>query len=226
MSDAYVGQILSVAFGFAPPDWAFCAGQALPNSQYEILLSLIGTTYGGSGNTFNLPDLRGRRMVGAMLSGTSPLPSLAMGDVGGALGTVIPVSQHTHVSSATPAGVASTTARDVSVSLPLSNVNLSLKPALVSKDGATSDAPIANGMIADATCSLYGNASTNTVQLAPTTLTGTATGQGAQNNSFRLPVSAPITVSPAGSANAIWPPSPYVAVANIICVNGIYPSRP
>jgi microcystin-dependent protein len=224
MSDAYVGQILSVAFGFAPQDWAFCDGQALPNNQYELLFSLIGTAYGGNASTFNLPDLRGRRMVGATLLGASPLPPLIMGQVGGALGTAMPVPQHTHLAGATTPGVA-TTARDVPVSLPLSNVTLSLKPALVSKDNATSDAPIANGMIADATCSLYGIASTNTVQLAPITLAGTATGQGTQNNSVSLPVTAQINVSPAGNGNATWPLSPYVAVANIICLNGLYPSR-
>lgn len=50
-----------VGFNFAPVNWAFCDGSRLPISQYDALYSLIGTTYGGNGQTtFNLPDLRGR----------------------------------------------------------------------------------------------------------------------------------------------------------------------
>jgi microcystin-dependent protein len=46
---------------FAPAGWAFCAGQLLPISQNDILFNLIGTTYGGDGqSTFGLPDLQGR----------------------------------------------------------------------------------------------------------------------------------------------------------------------
>jgi microcystin-dependent protein len=46
---------------FAPVNWAFCNGQTLAISQYDALFALIGTTYGGDGQTtFNLPDLRGR----------------------------------------------------------------------------------------------------------------------------------------------------------------------
>ena len=49
------------AGNFAPAGWMFCDGQILPISEYETLFNLIGTTYGGDGqSTFNLPDLRGR----------------------------------------------------------------------------------------------------------------------------------------------------------------------
>jgi len=49
------------AGNFAPAGWAFCEGQPLPISENETLFQLIGTTYGGDGqSTFNLPDLRGR----------------------------------------------------------------------------------------------------------------------------------------------------------------------
>lgn len=61
MSDCYVGEIRMWGGTFAPMDWAFCDGSALPISQYDTLFTLIGTTYGGDGQqTFNLPDLRGR----------------------------------------------------------------------------------------------------------------------------------------------------------------------
>jgi microcystin-dependent protein len=49
------------AGNFAPAGWMFCEGQLLPISEYETLFNLIGTTYGGDGqSTFGLPDLRGR----------------------------------------------------------------------------------------------------------------------------------------------------------------------
>lgn len=61
MSDPYVGEIRLFAGNFAPVGWAFCDGQVLPISQFEVLFELIGTTYGGDGqSTFALPDLRGR----------------------------------------------------------------------------------------------------------------------------------------------------------------------
>lgn len=57
----YVGQIMMVGFSFAPAGWAFCDGQLLAISENETLFNLIGTTYGGDGqSTFGLPDLRGR----------------------------------------------------------------------------------------------------------------------------------------------------------------------
>jgi len=60
MSDPYYGEIKSVAFDYAPVDWAFCNGQSLTINQNEVLYSLISTIYGGNGTTFALPDLRGR----------------------------------------------------------------------------------------------------------------------------------------------------------------------
>jgi microcystin-dependent protein len=61
MSQPYVGEIRMFAGNFAPAGWMFCEGQLLPISEYETLFNLIGTTYGGDGqSTFALPDLRGR----------------------------------------------------------------------------------------------------------------------------------------------------------------------
>jgi len=59
--DYYLGQIGIYGFNFAPRGWALCAGSLLPITQYTALYSLIGTTYGGDGQTtFALPDLQGR----------------------------------------------------------------------------------------------------------------------------------------------------------------------
>jgi microcystin-dependent protein len=61
MAQPYVGEIRMFAGTFNPAGWQFCEGQLLPISENEILFTLLGTTYGGDGqSTFALPDLRGR----------------------------------------------------------------------------------------------------------------------------------------------------------------------
>src|SRR5438034_10177309 len=61
MAQPYVGEIRMFGGNFAPAGWMFCEGQLLPISGNETLFNLIGTTYGGDGqSTFALPDLRGR----------------------------------------------------------------------------------------------------------------------------------------------------------------------
>lgn len=61
MAQPYVGEIRMFGGNFAPAGWEFCSGQLLSISENEVLFQLIGTTYGGDGqSTFALPDLRGR----------------------------------------------------------------------------------------------------------------------------------------------------------------------
>lgn len=61
MAQPYVGEIRMFAGNFAPAGWMFCEGQLMPISENETLFQIIGTTYGGDGqSTFALPDLRGR----------------------------------------------------------------------------------------------------------------------------------------------------------------------
>jgi microcystin-dependent protein len=62
MSDEpFLGEIMMVSFNYPPRGWAFCNGQQLPINQNQALFSLLGTTFGGNGQTtFALPDLRGR----------------------------------------------------------------------------------------------------------------------------------------------------------------------
>jgi microcystin-dependent protein len=61
MSTPYLSEIRCVSFNFAPKGWALCNGQTLPINQNQPLFALLGTTYGGNGQTtFALPDLRGR----------------------------------------------------------------------------------------------------------------------------------------------------------------------
>ena len=65
MSLPYIGEIRLVGFNFAPPGWAECNGQLLAIDQNDALFTLIGTTYGGDGQTtFALPDFRSRVSIG------------------------------------------------------------------------------------------------------------------------------------------------------------------
>ena len=65
MADPFLGQISIFSFAFAPKGWAFCNGQILSIAQNTALFSLLGTTFGGNGQTtFALPNLQGRGPVG------------------------------------------------------------------------------------------------------------------------------------------------------------------
>jgi microcystin-dependent protein len=82
MADPFVAEIRIFPFNFAPRGWAWCNGQILPISQNTALFSLLGTTYGGNGqSTFALPDLQGSA---PMHPGQGPGLSLHdLGEVGG-----------------------------------------------------------------------------------------------------------------------------------------------
>ena len=61
MAEPFLSEIRVFSFNFAPKGWALCNGQFLPINQNQALFALLGTTYGGNGQTtFALPDLRGR----------------------------------------------------------------------------------------------------------------------------------------------------------------------
>ena len=94
--------ILIFAGNFAPRAWKFCDGSLLPISQYEALFSLLGTTYGGDGQTtFALPDLRGRIPVG---TGTGAgLANVVLGQMAGTESVTLTQAQlpaHAHTMSA------------------------------------------------------------------------------------------------------------------------------
>jgi microcystin-dependent protein len=102
--DPYLGEIRIFGGNFAPLGWAFCAGQMLPIAQYDALFSLLGTTYGGDGQTtFGLPDLRGRAPIHA---GQGPgLTNRTPGEMSGSETITLTQSQlpaHTHALLASP----------------------------------------------------------------------------------------------------------------------------
>ena len=98
MAQPYVGEIRMFAGNFAPAGWMMCDGQLLPISENETLFQLIGTTYGGDGqSTFQLPDLRGRLPLhmGTASSGTT----YQLAETGGVETVTLTVNQiptHTH----------------------------------------------------------------------------------------------------------------------------------
>lgn len=103
-NEPFVGEIRMVGFDFAPQGWALCDGQLLPISQHSVLFSLLGTKYGGDGQTtFGLPDLRGRV---PMHVGQGPgLSPRQLGQAGGQetvtlTGPEVPI--HTHPAEAGP----------------------------------------------------------------------------------------------------------------------------
>lgn len=70
--EAFIGTILPWAGTYAPEGWQFCWGQRMDISQYQALYAVIGAQYGGDGRTyFNLPDLRGKVMIGAGMNQSS-----------------------------------------------------------------------------------------------------------------------------------------------------------
>jgi microcystin-dependent protein len=98
MSQPFLGQINIFPYNFAPRGWAFCQGQIMSIAQNTALFSLLGTTFGGNGQTtFALPDLRGRF---ANSSGQGPgLSDYDLGQVGGTESVTININQmpaHAH----------------------------------------------------------------------------------------------------------------------------------
>ena len=104
MAQPYVGELRMFAGNFAPAGWMLCSGQLLPIAEYDTLFNLIGTTYGGDGqSTFALPDMQGRLPVH---QGTgSGLSTYVIGQSGGQETVTLtnpqmPIHTHAMVASA------------------------------------------------------------------------------------------------------------------------------
>ena len=122
MAQPYVGEIRMFAGNFAPSGWMFCEGQLLPISENETLFQLIGTTYGGDGeSTFALPDLRGRLPVhqgnGFILAGTGGAEEITL--------TVQQMAAHSHPMLASTATASQTTPATNVVATPINLSNRS-----------------------------------------------------------------------------------------------------
>ncbi len=196
-SDPFLGEVCAFGFTFCPKGYANTSGQLLPISQNQALFALLGTTYGGNGQTtFALPDLRGRSIVG---QGQGPgLDQVFVGEATGANSTTLTVSQlPTHSHSFTP----SSTALQVTI-----NASTAAGTASVPSNGAnylgavnaTAGAP-----------KLYTGTHSSVVALGGATATGMTNG----------------TVGATGGNQAIPTQSPALGLTYCIALQGIFPSQ-
>jgi microcystin-dependent protein len=196
MSDPFLGQIIQGGWNFAPRGWAFCNGSLMAISQNTALFSLLGTQYGGNGQTtFGLPDLRGRTMIG---SGQGPgLAPYSNGEMAGTENTTLTLQslpQHTHTAT-----FASTASLNASTTKATSQVPQNGGPLGRGVDG--DDNPNALPFI-------YCPANT-----------ATSVALGGLN------VAGTVTVQPTGSGLPFSILSPFNTVTMVIALQGIFPSR-
>lgn len=104
MGDFFLGEIRMFGCAFAPTDWALCQGQLIQIQQNAALYALLGIQFGGDGRSnFNLPDLRGRAIIGAYTGNTLPsgvATRYVQGSTGGAESVTLTQATtppHTHV---------------------------------------------------------------------------------------------------------------------------------
>ena len=194
--DAYLTWIIMFGGNFAQRGWAFCQGQILSIAQNTAVFSLLGTTYGGNGQTtFALPDLRGRVPVG---TGQGPgLPSINMGEMSGTPTTTLLITNmpaHNHV--ATPVGL--TVAQTASTAAATTNTpGNTVVPAVLPTIGGGPSATTIKGYAPK----------DNTTTLASSEVSGS------------------ISVGIAGGSQPFSIMQPYLGMNYIICMEGVFPSR-
>jgi microcystin-dependent protein len=198
MSEPFLGEIIMFAGNFAPRGWALCNGQLLSVSQNSALFAILGTTYGGNGQTtFGLPNLQGRAPVH---QGQSPGTSrYTLGEVGGTENVTLTINElpaHNHTVALSGTG-------DVSVALGASSAN-----GNASVPGPTTvPAKVPNGLAA---LNAFSTTAPDTTLLpVHTTTTVNVTGNtGVVGNNLPVPIV-----------------QPYQVVNFIIATEGVFPSR-
>ena len=160
MGTQFLGVLRIMSFNFAPQGWALCNGQFLPINQNQALFSLLGTTYGGNGQTtFGLPDLRGRIPVHTG-------PGFVLGQASGqASHTLIPSEMPTHFHVMRGDG---TTAASADSGTPVANMSF----------GQTTGAPASGAAFP---YNMYATAPTNATTLHPASVSNNGGGQPHEN---------------------------------------------
>lgn len=224
--DAFMGSVLAVGFNYPPRGWLFCNGQTVPIQQNSAMFALLGTMYGGDGqNTFGIPDLRGRVVVGSQAQGPG-LANVAQGEKAGSNNaTVISngtatitlstanMPSHTHTGTVTLSGITASTTINVGAG---TNGGVA---AVLNNGGLTSTAT--GSGTAAAIFLPAGTAPTSPVALGG--VTTTVSGSGTVNNS-NTGSGTPLTV-PVVSSATISNMQPYLGLNYIIAMEGIFPSR-
>ncbi len=209
MADAYLGEIRMVAFNFAPYGWALCQGQMLSVSQNTALFSLLGTSFGGNGQTtFGLPDLQGRVPLGQGQG--AGLPPYVFGQNGGIQAVTLTINNlpaHTH--AATFAGTGGSSA-----------------PVTVTVQGSSEagSTPTPNGNFL-AGIAKQGNQNANLYITNPPANTRGNIG-GVSGGTVAIPAPAgTVTNASTGGSQPVSIEPPYLCVNFAICLQGIYPTR-
>jgi microcystin-dependent protein len=217
--DPILGQIILFAGNFAPKGWYTCEGQTLSISQNTALFSLLGTTYGGDGQTtFKLPDLRGAFPTQCTnIGGGHPGGTYTYGQTGGAQTASIGASNlppHTHTIVKGP-GTNLQGSVSVAATLNVNNTstNAGATPAVGNSLSAVADLGGSGG------AGIYNSGTPNTALNANSISTSV-------NNTLNFNP-AGLTLTPYGSGPTPIPTVPnFVAMQYIIAWQGIYPSRP
>jgi microcystin-dependent protein len=196
MSDPFIGMIIQVGFNFAPRGWHACDGATLPISQNTALFSLLGTTYGGNGTTtFQLPDLRSRVAIG--VGQGIGLSPYVEGQQGGAEQVPLTVANlPAHTHSATFTSNSSFSATTTKATLQLPAAGSVLGHSV---DGAPNPTALPEIYCPPGTAP--------NVALAGLNVAGSV-GVGLTGNGL------PVQALP-----------PYLAILNVIAMQGIFPSR-
>lgn len=223
--DAFMGTVLAVAFNYPPRGWVFCNGQTVPIQQNSAMFALLGTMYGGDGqNTFGIPDLRGRVVVGSQAQGPG-LANVAQGEKAGTNNTTVIANGTVTVSLS----LANLPTHNHPATLTLNPFNASTQ-VTVGSNAVGGITAVANngGLTATASgqssAAIYlpaGTAPTSPVNLGGVTTSVTGSGTVTTGNTGTgTPLVAPV-VTTANISNM----QPYLGLNYIIAMEGIFPSR-
>ncbi len=223
--DAFMGSVLAVGFNYPPRGWLFCNGQTVPIQQNSAMFALLGTMYGGDGqNTFGIPDLRGRVVVGSQAQGPG-LANVAQGEKAGSNNATV-ISNGTATISLTSANMPSHThTATLNLTGLTATTNISVGTTASTNIAATgstiNNSPNPPGGGAATIYQPAGTPQTGAVILGG--VTTTVNGGGSVTNS-NTGGGSPLTV-PVVSSATISNMQPYLGLNYIIAMEGIFPSR-
>jgi len=207
--DDYLGMVRMFAGSFVPRSFAGCNGQMLAISSNNALFALLGTVYGGNGqNTFGLPNLAGRSVVGTGATNFGA-GTYNIGQIAGAISTTITINNmpaHNHAAVFT--GVGS------SVTIPAPTIKASSAVGTAAAPSSTANT-LAQLVVPRTTgVTLYNNSAPDT-----------DLNVGGQSSSATLTPAGTVAVGVTGNSQPISIANPYLALTMLIVVEGLYPSR-